>query len=147
MSRSTLVCRRPTVRRITAMALTLLLLIQTTGCVSWQPKTYPIPSLQNAKPTDRFRITLDGVQVFDLTQVRMHDDSIFGMAASVTKDRGSVRDTLIPVSFPWAHVSRVERRHTDVVGAPGVIACIFGSIMLIGSSMDLGAGMSFGGRQ
>jgi hypothetical protein len=131
MSRQSLVPRFHVARRITAVTLTLLLLVQTTGCVSWDPQTRPQPALQKAKPKTTYRITLAGEMVYQLTNVRLQGDSLFGVA-SPPPTTGPRKVAPIQVAVPWSQVKRVERRSDQtatvllltaaVIGALGAIA-------------------------
>ena len=126
MSRQSLVSRFHTARRITAATLTLLLLVQTTGCVTWQPQTNPIPSLRNAKPTDRYRVNLTGGRVLLLTNVRIQGDSVFGTTLPVVTRNGTARDSVALVGVPWSQVRGAERRSDQTV------AVLLASVVVIG---------------
>lgn len=115
-------------RRVTTAALTLLLLLQTTGCV-WHPVTNPIPTLQRAKPTDDYRVTLVTGEVIQLTKLRVQGDSLFGMADSTKFVRGSLEAVPYPVGIPAAQVLRAERHS---VSGLSYVAFVFGSLAVAG---------------
>jgi hypothetical protein len=110
MFRHSLPSRFPTTRRVTAIALALLLPMQTTACVSeWHPITTPIPTLTGAKPTDTYRVTLIGGEVLQITKLRVRGDSLFGRADSVKLVRNTLLGVQCPVGVPVWQVARVER--------------------------------------
>lgn len=137
MSRQSLVSRRSTACRLTATALTLLLLIQTTGCVTWNPETRRRPALQNAKPNATYRITVAEGMVYKLTHLRIQGDSLYGVVAPPTPKSGAKKVAPIPVTIPWSEVKGIERRtdHT-AVALLSTVAFIGMLVLAAGNPMD-----------
>ena len=121
--------------RLIATAIAMLLLIQTTGCVSWQPQTGTIVSMRKAKPTDSYRFTLAGGWVYRLTNVRIQGDSVFGTTKPETMRPGSGRATAVPIGFPWSQVRGVERREDETGKGFLIMGAMIGFIALAGASM------------
>lgn len=137
MSRHARLPHRRTVHRMIAVSLTLLLLIQTTGCVSWQPKANPVPSLHIAKATDTYRVILSGGMTYRLTNVRIHDDSVFGVLSLPSRSPSGDRNAGTTVGFPVSQVSSVEQRSDDtgrVVLVTLIVMSAFGFI--VGKAMN-----------
>ena len=121
--------------RLIATAIAMLLLIQTTGCVSWQPQTGTIVSMRKAKPADSYRFTLAGGWVYRLTNVRLQGDSVFGTTYPEAARQGSVRATAVPVGFPWSQVRGVERREDETAKGFLVTGVMIGFLAIAGRGM------------
>jgi hypothetical protein len=131
MSRRSLASRLRTTRRATAAVLTLLLMIQTTGCTTWRPSTQPVPKLQSAKPTDSFRFTLASGERIALTHVQIRGDSVLGQAESRRVVRGEAVFTQVPAGFPLTQVTRIERRAVNAGGIIGSIVFVGGVLAIV----------------
>src|ERR1700690_2782109 len=103
-------------RRLTAVSLLILLLVETTGCHNWQPDTRPLPAIGSGKPGEFYRITLASGRVVEVTNVRLHGDSLLATTDSGKVVRGSVEYAMVPIGFPVQEVTRVERRSVNAAG-------------------------------
>jgi hypothetical protein len=106
-------------RRIIALSLLMLFSMESTGCYAWHQDTRPVPTLQSAKSTDDYRITLTTGRVVELTSLHVQHDSLLGAA---------VEYGMAPTGFPVTQVTRVARRSLNA-GATGVTV---GAVALLG---------------
>jgi hypothetical protein len=133
MSRPSMASRLHTTRRVTAVALTLLLPMQTTACLSvWHPVTTPIPTLTNARPTDRYRITLVNGEVVQIIRLSVRGDSVLGRSAPWRFVPGATETTSYPVGFPVSQVARVERHSVPAWNYLASSLGLFAGVMGIG---------------
>jgi hypothetical protein len=141
-----LASRFHTTRRVTSAALTLLFLIQTTGCRNgWHPVTNPIPMLANTKSTDYYRVTLANGKVVQLTKRRVHGDSVFGMTDSMKVVRGGLEVAPYLMGFPMTQMTHIERHSVSAnvknsLVAPAVMVTGFCAVVVVISAADGGLG-------
>lgn len=118
--------------RVIALSLLLLFSLESTGCYGWNQAANPVQTLQSAKPTNLYRVTLGDGRIVEIANAHVHGDSLLGMADSMKVVRGDTEHRLVPIGLPLAQVIRVERRATNaaatVLLAVALSAAVIGAI-------------------
>lgn len=124
-------------RRVITLSLLLAFASESTGCYAWHQDPSPIPRLQNAKPSDVFRVTLASGRVVDLTDVRVRADSVLATQDSITIVRGEIKRTAVPIGFPVTQIAATEHRSVNGGGIAlgiGLAVVVLGGLLGIYAS-------------
>ena len=112
-------------RRISGTMLTGLLLVQTTGCVTWNTMTTPTASAQ--PPVDasaHYRVTTRTAAIVYLDAIHYRNDSILGMPV----DTKGTQEIALPLSTVVAVEKQGSNAVAGVLIAGGLIALVAGVV-------------------
>jgi hypothetical protein len=128
--------RLKVLRCSTAVVLTVLLLVQTTGCTSWHPVVTANASQSAADPSVHYRVTTRAETVMYLQGVHYRNDSIFGLPVGENSQH--------ELALPLAAVATVEKEGANPVGSVALAAGLIGLVAIIASGIS-GTGSGGGG--
>ena len=132
---------RNDVRRAVAGSLTVLLLMQTTGCATWTAAAAPTPEALQKDPGARIRITTKSHDIIYLERVRYQNDSIVGIPTGV--------DNPHVMGVPLSSVVSMEKQGANAVATVVLTAAMIGVVAAVitgaGSGSSGGTGKYLGG--